>query len=85
MLDNRRYKSAALGSFIGLVGILLMCIIMVVISYLPGYGWMRQDKPNKIQDDGCSHSIYEDEENMWITNHADTLWIPTSGDTVWER
>ena len=74
MLDNRRYRSAALGSFIGLVGILLMCIIMVVISYLPGCVWMEQDEPQKIYDGECSHSIYEDEDIMWITNNGDTIW-----------
>jgi|5_EtaG_2_1085323.scaffolds.fasta_scaffold113686_2 hypothetical protein len=52
MLDDRRYKSAMLGAFIGFVGILIICLIMVIMSLIPGCKHLVEkpvDKPNPIE------------------------------------
>ena len=78
-MDERRYRDAALGAFIGFAGILVLCIVLVIGNYFNPNSIEQQpeiDTLNKNIDtiEGCVHSIYEDEYVMWITANGDTIW-----------
>ena len=81
MKSNRQYKDAALGAFIGWIGILLMCILMVIMSILPGCKHLTQPSlstPQHNEENGLNESgidtLYEDEHVMWIGSNGDTIW-----------
>jgi len=64
----KQYKSAALGAFIGWVGIILLCLIMLLYS-----GCLKTETIENVNDDEINLS-YQDENVMWIGDNGDTIW-----------
>lgn len=72
MKNDRQYESSAFGAFIGMVGILITCLLIVLASIIPGY-----ENPNKkgLEDNDqtiINNSInYIDQDS---STNTDTLW-----------
>ena len=48
MKKDKKYESAALGSFVGMVGIAIICIIMISINYFNSCNTSTTDTPKQI-------------------------------------
>tara|TARA_R110000744_G_scaffold76123_1_gene151007 strand:- start:1810 stop:1977 length:168 start_codon:yes stop_codon:yes gene_type:complete len=36
MRSDKSYRSAAIGSFFGILGIIIVCLVMIIMSLIPG-------------------------------------------------
>tara|TARA_R110002012_G_scaffold287558_2_gene479966 strand:- start:391 stop:654 length:264 start_codon:yes stop_codon:yes gene_type:complete len=87
MNKDKKYESAALGSFIGMVGIAIICVVMITINYFnscntPTTDTQKQTPTNfYLELDSIPDSRWEGQEGK---SDEHVMWIGGDGDTIWE-
>ncbi len=97
MMDDRRYRSSSLGAFIGFVGIIVICLIMVVMSLIPGCKHLIEPPIDKNKLDNNNVSLHDTIKWGWsevdvtrgvsidpIKSDIQQMWVTIDGDTMWE-
>jgi hypothetical protein len=93
-MDKRRYRDSALGAFVGFVGIVVICIILVINNYFnpsniePHY----KKLPTTEDSSGAPSEIDTLNKNIdtiegcthSIYEDEYVMWITANGDTIWE-
>tara|TARA_R110000803_G_scaffold79550_1_gene145201 strand:- start:2426 stop:2644 length:219 start_codon:yes stop_codon:yes gene_type:complete len=70
MLSDRRYRNAATGSFIGILGMVVVCVTLLVSSLIPGCSELNQEIKTGIQNDPRP-------ANQLINYTHPDLWVDT--------
>jgi len=61
MKSNRQYRDAALGAFIGWIGILVMCILMVLFSGCYGTYYISDAEYSDLREEHASITYYDNQ------------------------
>jgi|13_taG_2_1085334.scaffolds.fasta_scaffold416076_2 hypothetical protein len=85
MKRDKKYESAAFGSFFGMVGIVVLCLGLVITNHIPSCNTETQPPT-----EGIPHNYYH--PDVWGHDTSidlsypdeDVMWIGGDGDTIWE-
>jgi len=81
MKNNRQYESSAFGAFIGMVGILITCLLILITTTIPGCKEFNAKVGEGIKNDTRPANKLLNYTTPRTHQGVDTL---TKKDTIWE-